>query len=201
MIRITSLYKSFPAPKNDEKQSPAGKMVLADINLTIDGPVILTGPSGIGKTTLLRILMGLEMPDAGSVEGIEPARIAAVFQEDRLCPALTAAENITLTGRGVTKEEAVRELRLFGFDEKDLATKASKLSGGQCRRAALLRALLCRKTGLLLLDEPFTGMDPSLTEKACETVSRLTAGRDTLLATHNTAAIGLLGWRIYALGA
>lgn len=198
MIRVTGLSKTFYT--DSEGQSSSVKAVLSDINLVIEGPVILTGPSGIGKTTLLRILMGLILPDSGSIEGINPARIAAVFQEDRLCPALTAAGNICLTGRGVTKDEAEQELCLLGFTEKDLVTKASKLSGGQRRRTALLRALLCRETDFLLLDEPFTGMDDALMEKACSEVVRLAAGRDTVLATHNQAAIHLLGWRTYDLG-
>ena len=64
------------------------------LELRVEGPAVLWAPSGWGKTTLLRILMGLERPDAGSVTGV--GRVAAVFQEDRLCPQLTAVENVLL---------------------------------------------------------------------------------------------------------
>ena len=103
--------------------------VLQDFTWAVDGPAVLMGRSGCGKTTLLRILMGLEAPDSGTVTGVE--RPAAVFQEDRLCPQLTAAANLVLTGRGLTQQEAERELRTLGFADAELALPAARLSGGQ----------------------------------------------------------------------
>lgn len=188
MIRITDLCKAF-----------GEKKVLEHLSLEIDGPVVLMGPSGRGKTTLLRILMGLEHPDSGKIEGLSGRGLAAVFQEDRLCSQLTAAGNICLTGRGVTAGEAERELRSLGFSDADLKQPVNKLSGGQKRRAALLRALLCRDTQILLLDEPFTGMDDALVGEAAGAVVRLTAGRDTLLVTHDHEAARLLGWPVVTL--
>ena len=79
-----------------------GKEVLQNFSWTVDGPQVLMGPSGCGKTTLLRILLGLETPDTGTVTGVVTP--AAVFQEDRLCPQLTAADNLVLTGHGLTRE-------------------------------------------------------------------------------------------------
>ena len=201
MIRIIGLCKTFdqgPRQPPLGEESP-GKQVLADVCLAIDGPAVLMGPSGQGKTTLLRILMGLETPDAGRIEGLESRRIAAMFQEDRLCPQLTAADNICLTGRGVTRAQAREELRALGFADADLKTPAGRLSGGQKRRAALLRALLCRGADLLLLDEPFTGMDDALVDRAAAAVVRLAAGRDTLLVTHDHEAARLLGWPVLTL--
>lgn len=188
MIRMTDLCKSF-----GEKQ------VLDHLTLQIDGPMVLMGPSGRGKTTLLRILMGLERPDSGRIEGLSGRGIAAVFQEDRLCPQLTAAGNICLTGRGVTQGEAERELRALGFSDADLPLPVGKLSGGQKRRAALLRALLCRQTDILLMDEPFTGMDDALVGDAAAAVVRLASGRDSILVTHDHAAARLLGWPVVTL--
>lgn len=188
MIRITDLCKSF-----------GEKPVLCHLSLEIRGPVVLMGPSGRGKTTLLRILMGLERPDSGRVEGTQGRGIAAVFQEDRLCPQLTAEDNICLTGRGVTAGEAEQELRRLGFSDADLAQPVSRLSGGQKRRAALLRALLCRRTDLLLMDEPFTGMDDALVGDAAAAVVRLTAGRDAILVTHDHGAADLLSWPVVTL--
>ena len=88
MIKVKHLNKAFGSIP-----------VLRDLNLTVNGPLVLMGPSGCGKTTLLRILMGLETPDSGTVQGV--GNIGAVFQESRLCPQLTAVGNICLEG-GVT---------------------------------------------------------------------------------------------------
>ena len=184
MITVRSLYKSF-----GETQ------VLRGLTLTVNGPTVLMGPSGCGKTTLLRILMGLETADAGTVQGM--GRVAAVFQEDRLCPQLTAPGNIALTGADAAA--AVRELEALGFSPEDLHRSAAALSGGQRRRAALLRALLCRNADTLLLDEPFTGMDETLVEQAAAATVRLTAGRDALLVTHDPCAAALLGWPVLHL--
>ena len=174
-----------------------GKAVLQNFSWTVDGPQVLMGPSGCGKTTLLRILLGLEMPDAGTVTGVVTP--AAVFQEDRLCPQLTAADNLVLTGHGLTREEAERELRALGFTGAELALPAARLSGGQKRRAALLRALLCRDAQTLLLDEPFTGMDAELVAQAAAAVVRLTGSRPAILVTHDSAAAQLLGWPVRQL--
>src|SRR5699024_2714650 len=141
------------------------KAVLRGFTLCADGPLVLMGPSGCGKTTLLRILMGLERADAGEVTGV--GRVAAVFQENRLCPQLTAAANITLPGGD--PKTAERELRALGFADAELALPAAQLSGGQMRRTALLRALLCPQAQTLLLDEPFTGMDAELVAQAAKT--------------------------------
>lgn len=185
-ITITGLCKSFGT-----------KSVLRDFNLTVSSPLVLMGPSGCGKTTLLRIMLGLETADAGQVAGLGAP--AAVFQEDRLCPQLTAVGNICLTGRGVPEEHAQKELRALGFTEKDLVLPVANLSGGQKRRVALLRALLCQNADTLLLDEPFTGMDAELVTAAAAATARLTAGRPAILVTHDAAAVAALGWQTVRL--
>lgn len=186
MICLENVCKSF-----------GEKKVLRNVTMTIRGPAVLMGPSGQGKTTLLRILMGLERPDSGTVRGA--GTVAAVFQEDRLCPQLSAVGNICLTSGGLPPEEAERELRVLGFTDAELRLPAARLSGGQRRRAALLRALLCRNAETLLLDEPFTGMDAALTAEAAAAVVRLTGERDTILVTHDAGAARLLGWPILKL--
>ena len=121
---------------------------------------------------------------------------AAVFQEDRLCPQLTAADNLVLAGHGLTRQDARTELRALGFAGSDLALPAARLSGGQKRRVALLRALLCRDARTLLMDEPFTGMDAELVAQAAAVTVRLTADRPAILVTHDAAAADLLGWPV-----
>lgn len=185
-IVITDLCKSF-----------GNHPVLQHFSWTIDRPMVLMGASGCGKTTLLRILLGLETPDSGTVSGVDTP--AAVFQEDRLCPQLTAADNLVLTGHGLTAAEASCELQALGFTAADLRLPAARLSGGQKRRAALLRALLCKDARTLLMDEPFTGMDAELVRDAAAATVRLTGERPAILVTHDRTAAELLGWPIREL--
>ena len=179
------------------------KILFENLSLTVDGPAVLWAPSGWGKTTLLRILMGLEAPTSGSVEGV--GRVGAVFQEDRLCPQLTAEENVALVltaeqykAKIQYKEQIRDDLIQLGLDDEALALPARKLSGGQKRRAALLRALWAG-CDTLLLDEPFTGMDPETMKKAAILLKERRGERAVLLATHDREAIRELGWRVIDL--
>ena len=175
----------------DHLEKRFGSTVLfRDLTFTVDGPAVLWAPSGWGKTTLLRILMGLETPTAGRVQGA--GRVSAVFQEDRLCPQLTAVQN-------VLQEAAIRQdFARLGLDEAALALPARKLSGGQKRRTALLRALWA-PGNTLLLDEPFTGMDPAALQASIALLRERVEGRPVLLATHDRAAIDALGWPVLEL--
>ena len=188
MLTIEHLTKQF-----------GEKTLFRDLCLTVEGPAVLWAPSGWGKTTLLRILMGLERPTTGSVEGV--GRVAAVFQEDRLCPQLNAVQNVTLVLPGAEnqyKEQIASDFQQLGMDTAALQLPARRLSGGQKRRVALLRALWA-SSDTLLLDEPFTGMDPELVSHAAAAVVRLAARRDTVLVTHDEHAADLLGWPVVRL--
>ena len=106
MLTIEHLTKQF-----------GEKTLFRDLCLTVDGPAVLWAPSGWGKTTLLRILMGLDTPTAGRVRGV--GRAAAVFQEDRLCPQLTALQNVTLVLPGSEKqykEQIEMDFQQLGMD-------------------------------------------------------------------------------------
>ncbi len=175
------------------------KTLFEDLSLTVDRPMILWASSGWGKTTLLRILMGLETPSGGTVSGV--GRVGAVFQEDRLCPQLTAVQNVELVLENTKsdyKQKIVRDLQRLGLDEAALDLPVRKLSGGQKRRAALLRAVWA-ESDTLLLDEPFTGMDPETMKKAASLLKERCQGKPVLLATHDREAIGELGWPVLRL--
>ena len=169
------------------------------LELRVEGPAVLWAPSGWGKTTLLRILMGLEKPDAGAVTGA--VRVAAVFQEDRLCPQLSAVENVLLVlPDGKARRGAVEaDFALLGMTGEALTLPAARLSGGQKRRAALLRAVWA-KADTRLFDEPFTGLDPVSMGQAAALLKARCAGAPVLLATHDRAAIEALGWPVIELG-
>ena len=170
------------------------------LTLTVKAPAVLWAPSGWGKTTLLRILMGLERPDAGRAAGA--GRVAAVFQEDRLCPQLSAVENVLLVlPDGRARRAAVEaDFALLGMTGEALALPAARLSGGQKRRAALLRAVWA-KADTRLFDEPFTGLDPEAMLRAASMLNARCAGAPALLATHDRAAIEALGWPVLDLEA
>ena len=190
MLTIEHLTKQF-----------GEKTLFRDLCLTVDGPAVLWAPSGWGKTTLLRILMGLDTPTAGRVQGV--GRAAAVFQEDRLCPQLTALQNVTLVLPGSEKQykkQIGADFQQLGMDAAALALPAARLSGGQKRRTALLRALWA-PSDTLLLDEPFTGMDPDTLAAAAALLRTRCGTEPVLLATHDREAIRLLGWPVIELEA
>ena len=190
MLTIEHLTKQF-----------GEKTLFRDLCLTVDGPAVLWAPSGWGKTTLLRILMGLDTPTAGRVRGV--GRAAAVFQEDRLCPQLTALQNVTLVLPGSEKQykkQIEADFKQLGMDAAALALPAARLSGGQKRRTALLRALWA-PSDTLLLDEPFTGMDPDTLAAAAALLRTRCGTEPVLLATHDREAIRLLGWPVIELEA
>ena len=151
---------------------------------------VITGVSGGGKTTLLRFILGLETPDEGTITGV-PARRAAVFQEDRLCPQLTALENVLLIAGRKREREARDMLVRLGLGES-LAVPAAELSGGMRRRCALARAL-CAEFDLLALDEPFKGLDEASRRAAMDAVRALSGDKTVLLVTHDSAEAEFFG--------
>lgn len=188
MLKIQHLTKQFGAAP-----------LFTDLCMEAAAPMVLWAPSGWGKTTLLRILMGLEAPTAGSVQGA--GRVAVVFQEDRLCPQLNAVQNVALVLPGTEsqyKEQIVKDFQQLGMEREALQLPARRLSGGQKRRTALLRAVWA-PSDTLLLDEPFTGMDPDTLQRAAALLRQRCAGRPALLATHDENAIRALGWPVVEL--
>ena len=192
----------------DLSKSYGGRPVLSGLNMTFtsQSPCCLMSPSGSGKTTLFRILMGLETADSGSIHFTDdtgrtlPGRpgFSVVFQEDRLCEAFTPLENVRMTaGRSLPSEQIRKEMALL-LPEESLDRPVSTLSGGMKRRTALCRAILT-PSSVLLMDEPFTGLDDAMRRQVIRYLLDRLAGRLLLLSTHSQEDVSLLGGKCFRL--
>ena len=183
MLTIRGICKSFE-----------GRPVLEDVSFDFPEAAVtaLRGPSGCGKTTLVNIILGLIESDAGEVLMPASARTAAVFQEDRLIEHFSAARNVRLTAPASVPDEQIRaalsELGLADEGEK----RVSEFSGGMRRRVAVVRAALFQPH-LLLLDEPFKGLDEEMRAKTAAFLCRACAQATTILVTHDETEAALMG--------
>lgn len=174
-----------------------GQPILKDFSLDLptSGIVGLSGPSGCGKTTLLHTLAGLIQPRSGSIEGIEKQRVGLVFQEDRLLPWLTAAENLNLVFKNMDQVSLwLDRMRLKSYANQ----YPHQLSGGMKRRVALARALAF-DCDLLLLDEPFQGMDDELKDLLYPWIREIGKKKPVILVTHDQNELNALcdmTWRV-----
>ncbi len=166
-----------------------GKTVLNDVNMRVEGTVAVMAPSGTGKTTLLRILLGLEKPDAGTIR-VTGTRMAAVFQEDRLIEHMTALQNLSLAAPDRKRPALLEHLEALGLSSE--ANQPVKIfSGGMKRRVAIARAIAC-EPDMLLLDEPFSGLDDAMKVRAAEYIRTHMQGKDVILVTHDREEARLL---------
>lgn len=154
------------------------------------------GASGAGKTTLLRLLLGLETPDAGEIRGLDGLRFSACFQENRLCERLNSVLNCAMVCDAPDLpaiERALCEL----LPAESIHRPVSTLSGGMARRTALARAVLA-PSDVVVLDEPFAGLDEDSRETALNFLERHLGGRTLILVSHELA--GLPGARVLHIG-
>ncbi len=189
---------------------------LAGIDLAVPsgGIVALIGPNGCGKSTLLRVIAGLLTPESGEalldgvpIDGPDP-RIGLVFQEPRLLPWRSAADNITypLELAGWTADRRAARLEtlidLVGLETAASTSRPSELSGGTRQRVALARALALEPE-VLLLDEPFSALDALTRERFDLELLRLwdRAAPTIVLVTHNIAEAILVADRVVVLSA
>lgn len=171
-IRVQNLCKTY-----------GDHVVLHNLSFTAGvGVTRILGRSGAGKTALLRILLGLDQPDSGSLFGTN-CRWAAVFQEDRLLGHLDAEDNLRFALGSAYNAAAAKTL----LGELGLADVGSKpiceYSGGMKRRLALARALLA-PSDALILDEPFTGLDEENRSIALRCILHAAQTKPVLLASH-----------------
>lgn len=191
-IRVESLSKRFGLHE-----------IFTDLTLTFDagGVYCLRAPSGAGKTSLLRILMGLDRPDGGRVRGITPGQVSVMFQEDRLSDALTPVENVALLHpeRRVSRRMLRDDLATI-LPVRSLSQPVVELSGGMRRRVALACAMLY-PSSVVLLDEPFTGLDTETKRVVVDYVLARRRGRTLVAATHGDDDAAMLGAETLALPA
>lgn len=181
MIEIRKLCKAF-----------GEKRVLNEFSCELPdkGTVAVMGKSGIGKSTLIHILLGLIEPDSGEILGVQGKRFSAVFQEDRLMEQLSARENLRLT-TGQSMERIDAALSALGLSSEENAAVRT-YSGGMKRRVALARGILF-PADVLLLDEPFRGLDERTREQAIRCLLEEWTNRLILLVTHDAEEARLMG--------
>lgn len=188
MLQVHDLSIAYPP------QAP----ILSSISfhLPSEGVFALMGPSGLGKTSLLKAIAGLLQPVAGSIQFSEPCKPVMLFQEDRLLPWCSALKNVCL---GMTEpDESVANalLRRMGIDAVDALP--GSFSGGMQRRVALARALAAGGD-MLLLDEPFTGMDATLKGELAPIIREF--GKLIVFSTHDKADAELMAAKLMLLQA
>ena len=197
-IELKNICKSFD-----------NKIVLSNINLTFNSNEIycIMGHSGRGKTTLVNIIAGLVKPDEGTIVGIENKRLSIVFQEDRLLNWETALNNVLfVTKKAVAptlNKKSVMPLALQLLIEAGLGDsinkKAAQLSGGMRRRVCVCRALIA-EYDLLILDEPFKGLDGDIKLTMMDMVKKQNINNKFIICiTHDPSEAEYLGGKLILL--
>lgn len=187
MLTLENITKSF-----------GDKKILTDFSYRFDdvGIYAVTGKSGTGKTTLLRMIAGLDKDFSGNISG-NGSGVSVCFQEHRLFPNLSALRNITEFSfkndipLSVRKEKAQNMLYKLSFSAEDMQLKPGKLSGGMRQRVAIARALLSNAP-ILILDEATKELDAQLKQTVLSLIADEAKKRLVIIVTHNDSEIDLL---------
>lgn len=151
---------------------------------------VIMAPSGFGKTTLLYMISGLLSPTKGSIDiPINNPRFSFAFQDLRLIETLSVKKNITLVNSNISNKEIDNCLEALNIKSL-IDKKVSTLSGGEKSRVSIARALMA-EYDILLLDEPFNGIDDITKEKVINYIKEKTAHKTVLLVTHNKDEVAL----------
>ena len=178
----------------DVSKAYGEKKVLDGFNLNIEDEhsYIITGGRGAGKTTLLRLVLGLEKPDSGKVGLLGDYKYpyinaGVVFQEDRLCEGFSAVTNCALVSKKVFKQTVREELlKLLPEDKVDIPVK--NLSSAERRMVCIARAC-CIPSDVLVMDEPFKGLNPSEKEKAISFIRDKQGSGSLVIASEDTTGL------------
>lgn len=197
-FKLVNIYKSY-----------GEKEIINNLNISFvkDKITVITGTSGVGKTTLLNIISGLDMEYKGHIfwyDNISNKKISYIFQEDRLIPWLTVYENIEFVLKSQLNKEQMKDvinknLKLVKlYDNRNMLPET--LSGGMKRRVAIARAF-SYESNILLMDEPFKGLDNDLKKEIIEEFLKIWNDnkRTVILVTHNRAESESLGHYIYKI--
>lgn len=167
--------------------------VIEDLTVTFPSgsASAIMGRSGCGKTTLLRLIANLEKADSGTIVGND-VKMSAVFQDDVLIDTFTPLKNISFAvGDSASRQEIIRHLSILGLKDA-VSQPCSELSGGMRRRVAIARAILA-KPKLLLLDEPFKGLDDETKDSVIAYVREHIEDITVIFVTHDATEIEKLG--------
>ena len=192
-LTISSLNKSF-----------AEKTLFRDFSYKFDptGIYAVCGESGIGKSTLLRMIAGLDTDYTGTIEGGGISAVSVCFQEHRLFPNLTALENVfKVFAKKPSKEDkdaAKAILSRLKFTELDMHLKPHELSGGMRQRVSFSRAIL-KESRILILDEATKELDKALADTVLSIIKEESKRRLVIIVTHKSDEIDALGARIIDL--
>ena len=179
-IELKNIYKNF-----------GDKNVFTNLNLVLRERqfTAIMGPSGSGKTTLVNLLCGLLVQDYGEILGLGGHKISVVFQEDRLLEHRNGLANLLYVLRNPTAQEArAWELLAQAGLAGDAHKRSRDYSGGMKRRLSLCRALIA-DFSVLILDEPFKGLDANLKPKIMRMVKELCAEKTVILITHDISEV------------
>jgi sulfonate transport system ATP-binding protein len=207
MINIRSLSKSYADLNGKITHALCG----CSLDIACGSFTVFVGKSGCGKTTLLKLIAGLEQPDSGAVEfsagqdGKTIPRLGFMFQDPRLLPWLTVEQNLALAfplpknkmEKAAVQNEIMRVLTLTGLVSR-ADSLPRELSGGMAQRAALARCL-CRNPGILLLDEPLCSLDTFTRLRLRDELEKLRLGLTVILVTHDIEEAVFFGDRIFLI--
>lgn len=176
------------------------KKVLQGLNMTLEDKAIsfIRGKSGVGKTSLIRILLGLEEKDGGHISGLENKKKSVVFQNQSLCKNLSVYLNLKLVNSDIEELDLINLLDNLDLNNV-LYKRVSQLSGGMARRVDILRAIIY-ESDLMFLDEPFKGLDKETKQLVMDFVIKNTLDKTVVIVTHQEEEINhfqkLLGSRV-----